>query len=359
MKKHKFLLYPILFLVIVLIVDKVFLLDYFQERFLQTGNPVFYHHRKLLFERIQNDPDVLESKKKLILTLGDSRSYPFSDLAIPESERKEWTVYNFSGPQAVPMYSLYWLERILEKGIKPEIIILSLSPEGFDDSKGMIYDPFLRLGADANFKKKYWKDIPFKDKYEYYIDRLFAFRSIQFDAKLFWERFKSNKLDEYNPDFNQELMILKMSKGEYLAYAAIANVPSKLKKDTERIKSIYLDHFELGETEFGFVERIATLTQENGIHLFILWPRVYPDYRKNYYELGLDKTWWNRIANLDDGRITTTINFNEDTEASCDLYNDASHQSIFCFSGQMESILDRYHGGSGKIKKQILPIDRF
>lgn len=332
------------FLAVVFLLDKVFLLDYFEEKFLQTGNPVFYHHRKTLFERLTRDTEVRSGNKKFLLTLGDSRSYPYSDKALPEDRMDQWSVYNFSGPQAVPMYSLYWLERILAQGIRPQAVILSLSPEAFDDSKGMVYDPFLRLGSDDEFRTRYWDQIPWKDRYEYYVDRIFAFRRLRFDYRLFLERWRSGKMYEYDPALNQEMMILNMGKGEYLAYASVINMPNKLKKDALRIESIYLQGFRLGETQFGFVEKILSVAKAQEIPVVVVWPRVFEDYRKNYVRLNLEENWWKRVESLSKQYGSETINYNREGDGFCDQFNDASHQSIYCFKDQMADVLRKIEG---------------
>lgn len=350
MREKRFLLYPVFFIVLVIFLDKIFLLEFFQERFLQKGNPVFYLHRKLLFGELKNNPAISEGTKKLALVLGDSRSYPFANVGLSVSDQKIWDIYNFSGPQAVPMYSLYWLERILEAGINPRMIVLSLSPEAFDDSKGMIYDPFLRLGSDEKFRTKYWDRIPFEDRYSFYMDRLFVFRSIQFDYKLFFNRLKSKTFHEYHPDTNEDMMILKMGKGEYLAYGAFANVDSKLKKDAIRIQGIYLNKFSLDETQFFFVEKIMELAKKNNSRLVVVWPRVYKEYRKYYYDLDLESRWWNRIETMAKRYDAVPMNFNDDRVGTCDLFNDASHQSVHCFQKIIPRVFT--HGKMEETKNQ-------
>lgn len=346
MKDKKFLLLPVLFFILIILVDKVFLLDYFRNGFLQKGNQVFYLHRNQLFDNLKKDYEKNIQTKKFALALGDSRAYPFSNHGVPEAEKNQWQVYNFSGPQAVPMYSLQWYERITEAGMVPDMVFLALSPEGFDDSKNLIYDPFIRLGMDSKFRDDYWDILPWKAKYNYYVDILFSFRRIQFDFKLFLERFKDGRLREYSPLLNEDMLVLSMGKGEYLAYAAVANVEHKLAKDAKRIRSIYLDNFHLDETQFFYVERLLQLAKKNKSRVYVVWPRVYKDYREGYAELKMEENWWTRIVKMSEVNGAVAINYNDDKESGCDLFNDASHQSIFCFKEQMEDIFSRYRNST-------------
>ncbi|WCL50922.1 DUF1574 domain-containing protein [Leptospira sp. GIMC2001] len=340
MKDKKFLLYPVYFLLVLFIIDKIFLIDFFRKDFIQPGNAMFYFQRNQLQERIKNDPSLEKGNKKLAVALGDSRAYPFSEPGLSEKEKDNWIIYNFSSPQAVPMYSLMRYERLIEDGIVPDLLYVAISPESFDDSKGAIYDPFMRLGMDEKFKKDYWDLIPWSARYDYILGKVFAFYGLKLDFKMLLDRYKYNRMSDYNPEFNEEVMILNLGKGEYLGYATFANNESKLKKDAIRIKNIYLNRFVVDDTQFLFIEKLLALAEKKGTKVFLVWPRVYIDYRESYRELGLDKHWWGKIKSLANEYKAQAIDFN--VESSCDIFNDASHQSIQCFTEQMNYIFDRY-----------------
>ncbi|PJE04523.1 MAG: hypothetical protein CK427_01725 [Leptospira sp.] len=341
MKDKKFLLAPIIFLLILFLVDKIFLLEYFQTKFVQPGNAIFYHHRKVLMKRMLENPIVREHSKKIAIALGDSRAYPFSEPGLPNPEKEKWLIYNFASPQAVPMYAFMQYEKMVQAGFVPDMVYFSVSPEAFDDSKGMIYDPFMRLGMDDDFYNKYKDLIPWEDKYKYWLGKAFVFKSMQIEFKTFIDRFKSKRMQEYDPDFNEDMMVLNIGKGEYLGYATLSNNEKKLKKDAARIKGIYLSKFQLSNTQFIFVEKLLKLAEEKGTKVYLVWPRVYDDYRNAYYELNLDKTWWLKMKQLAEENQATAIDFN--VESSCNFFNDASHQSIQCFLEEMQIILNRFN----------------
>ncbi|TGK05593.1 DUF1574 domain-containing protein [Leptospira langatensis] len=338
--KKKFIYIPFLFLLLVFFADKIFTLDFFQTSFYQEGNPVYYAQRKHLFQRMRSDSSL--GKKELALAFGDSRAYPYSSKTLPSDIAENWTVYNFSGPQAVPAYGFYWFQKILEAGIKPKVVFYVISPEGFDDSKGLLYDPFLRLGADDPFIAKYWGRFSTGDRFDIIKQKLFSIRKVKPGFKLFWNRLTSDKLNLYSPESNHENLILELGNGEQLAYASASNNPSKLEKDALRLKSLYLSGFELGETEFFFVEEFLKLSKENGIKTYLIWPKVYPGYRVGYYELGLEKTWWPRIQELAMKYGASAADMN--TLSACDTYYDASHQSVLCILEQSKILMDDFYG---------------
>ncbi|EPG75820.1 PF07611 family protein [Leptospira fainei serovar Hurstbridge str. BUT 6] len=340
--KRIFIYYPFLFLLFLFCADKIFTLEYFRDSFYQDGNPVYYSQRRSLFQRMLKDPKIQE--RNLAIAFGDSRAYPYSEKALEEKMKKDWVLYNFAGPQAVPAYGLYWLRKSIQAGVKPKVVFYVVSPEAFDDTKGLMYEPFLRLGADEEFIRAYWNNFTLADKLDLLKERIFAYRKVKPSFKLFWSRLTSGDLDEYDPVFNDERIILDMTNGEQMAYATATNNPKKLSKDAIRLKSIYLSGFEVSDTQFFFVEEFLKLSKENGIVAYIVWPRVYDGYRKGYYELGLDKIWWPRIRELANKYDARSVDMN--VANSCDKYYDASHQDIFCIVDQIRLLMNDYYGKS-------------
>lgn len=337
--KKKFIYIPFLFLIFVFFADKVFKLDFFKKSFYQEGNPVYYAQRRALFERMLKDETTRD--KKFAVAFGDSRAYPYSSKTFPPQYQKDWVVYNFAGPQAVPAYGFYWFERMIQEGKKPDAVFYVVSPEAFDDSKGLMYEPFLRLGADDSFIARYWGVLSWADRFDILKERFFTIRKIKPGFKLFWSRLLSGNLNYYLPEHNHENLILEIGNGEQLAYAAANNNPDKLAKDALRLKSIYLSGFELGQTQFFFVEEFLKLAKENGVRVYLIWPKVYDGYRQGYFDLGLDKSWWPRIRELASKYGARAANMNE--LSSCSLYYDASHQSVICIEEQAKMLLEDYY----------------
>ena len=335
--KNRYIYKPVVFLLIFFLLDKIFLLDFFKNDFLQTGNVIYYQHRKMLLERLLVKKD---KEKKLVIAFGDSRAYSFSDLALPEHIKKSWEIYNFAAPQAAPVYSYFMLEKMIEKGIHPDVIFFVISPEGFDDKKRLIHSPFFRLAADEAFIKKYWNEFPAEDKNRYVMDKVFAVQGAEFDLQLFVRRLLGGKMEDYEAGFNQDIMILNLYKGEFLGYTAPFNDEKSLDKHASQLKSIYLNNFSVDETQFRFVEKLYALAKTNNIKVISIWPKVYPGYKQGFDELGLQEKWWKRIVAMSSEYGMLSIDFNK--EAKCNIFYDASHQSVQCIKEQVEILINGY-----------------
>jgi Protein of unknown function (DUF1574) len=311
-----FLYYPLFFFIVLLSVDKIFTIDFFKNNFMQTGNIVYYKHRPLLFEKLKAD----KSEKNLLLAFGDSRAYAYSELAFETNKvRKEkYSIYNFSGPQAVPAYTLFWMEKVIAANLHPK---------------------FLRMGADDDFVLKYWNEIPSDDRQEFLLDKMISFRRLEFNYKLLLERLKSGKLHEYDIRYNSELPLLDISKGSQLAYMSFVNDEKRLESDSLRLKNIYLgSNFKQNDTQYFFTEKVLELAKANNIKVFLIWPRVYKTYRKEYDKLNLKDSFGKRMNDLADKYGMRFYDLN--VVSDCDDFYDASHQSVSCYGKIVNFFVD-------------------
>ncbi|MEM7183400.1 MAG: DUF1574 family protein [Spirochaetota bacterium] len=358
MKKF-YIYYPILFLIFFFLFDKIFLHPLFHKKFVQDGNIVFYVHREQLFARMQKKRNKANTKK-LLVAFGDSRAYPFSKRFMKPEQSKIWDLYNFSGPQAVPAYSYFWLQRMVRAKIVPERIFFVVSPEGFDDKKSLMHKPFLRMASTDEFAIENWSNIPKSDRYEFLVDKLIALRSVDLDYKLFWERWKSDTLLQYDPKYNAKIAVLNLYQGEYFGYTK-AKQKEELERDAQRLANIYFYNFAIHETQFVYTEKLLALAEKHSSKVVVIWPKVYPTYGKKYQflrlkdgsTLNLRKTWGGRMKKLVEKYGMLYIDMNQSSD--CKLFYDASHQSGLCFPKQMQQIFALYEKNESEENKKSEP----
>lgn len=338
MIQSKFLILPLFYLFFLFTLDKLFLFLNPQQNFLQPGHSVFYFRKKqLINEIVENFKSRQASTPKLALVFGDSRSYPFSNFAFSEKSKQNWMIYNFSAPQAVPMYSYEKLEEILSLKIKPDLVVWSLSPESFGKKKGFVISPFFRYGSKD--KWQYWEELTWTERWESLIDELFQIRKFEINPSILLRRISRGKLSEYLPEHNPDLQLHQNFKGEFLMYATLANPTEKLEKDAARISQLYLNHLELGNTQIKYVAKGLELASQNKIPVVLVFPTVYSTYRKGYEKFRIDEVWWKGMEDL--AKKWGAFSFDVEKESDCKVFNDASHQSVFCFPPQMEKIWEK------------------
>jgi hypothetical protein len=338
MKNKKYLLQPLIFLILVFFVDKIFLLDYFQNKMVVNGNSVFYKHRS---DQIKTFAEFQTDLKK-VMVLGDSRSYPISVEALTDSQRGKLTVFNFSSPQAIPAYYLYLWEELKKQNSKVDAVIISISPESFQKEPKLFHTPFLRFGASNEFIQKYKENIPTSALFSLAKDKFLVYPALEWDSKILFTKLFKEGLSGFNKEDNLDIQLLNQSQGAYFRFAVVDNDEEKLIRDTERISQLYLRHFEFGEEEFYFLEELLKDLNKENIKALVVWPKVYPDYYKKYETLKIPDLWWPRILMISERHNAKTLNLNQ--ASNCNIFNDASHQNIFCFQDSVPKMMDLIFG---------------
>lgn len=186
----------------------------------------------------------------------------------------------------------------------------------------------------------YGKTFQSKKNGTFFLDKVFVIRSLELNLSLFSSRLKRGKLREYKSAYNEEFQLINYSKGKYLMYGVQSNPIEKIKKDTVRIGSLYMSSYTPGSSQIPYVEAFLDLAQKNQIKTLVLWPKVYGDYYKYFEKFHIKEVWWEPMEVLAKSYGAHTLNWNK--EGTCDLFNDASHQSAFCFIDQMKEIWVNY-----------------
>ena len=149
-KKRPYLFWPLLLLALAFALDKIILLEPVRERVIPWDKiePLIYESRIDLLEELKADlPEMQEKGLRPGLILGSSRSAEFSNEVIqkyvPGTEN-----YNFSTPMGSPLFHYYFLDKILDEGIRPAYVLLELDPLLLSD-KSMHYT--LAYSLDSGF----------------------------------------------------------------------------------------------------------------------------------------------------------------------------------------------------------------
>nr|HNI25023.1 DUF1574 family protein [Leptospiraceae bacterium] len=152
--KNKFLLYPVFLLLFLFLFDKIFLIEFFKPYIKpDITTHIYYETRNDLLKILGADDEVRTKKKKLMVILGSSRLLYFDAEQLREYY-PDWKIYNFSSAVTTPAYYAYNLEKILEKGIVPDFILLETDPNQFNANSPVFKGSNLTYSFDLPFVLK-------------------------------------------------------------------------------------------------------------------------------------------------------------------------------------------------------------
>ncbi|MBI39177.1 MAG: hypothetical protein CMF59_06235 [Leptospiraceae bacterium] len=347
--------------------DKIFLIPEVRDSFMQPGGMVYYRHRLHQMEKYLNRAED-EKGRRTVVVLGDSRSFGIGTSMAELAGKDDVKVWNFAGPQAVPAYHLFLLERLLQSDRKPDAIILGLSPDALGRNAGIFASPVLNYGIDSEFIKTYHTQIPDRDLDTYANSRRFAVVGMQFSIRTLIRRIRgslssNDRLEKLQP-FLQSQNLSEAEKAKYyaLAQASSENLsiydfhtspqidvldqlggaqyawygvmqPEDLKRETDTLVSLYLEAFTVSEEQMFYLERTMKLLEKAEIPAVVFWPRVNPYLREVYQKEPKISMLWTRVTRLADRYGIATADLNQPEASNCQHYYDASHLSIDCYPG--------------------------
>ena len=107
------------------------------------------------------------------------------------------------------------------------------------------------------------------------------------------------------------------------------------------MKNFYLgNNFKQNETQYFFTEKVLELARANNTKVFLIWPRVYKTYRKEYERLALKESFGKRMTELAEKYGMYFYDLN--TISDCDEFYDASHQSVSCYGKNVNFFVDEF-----------------
>jgi hypothetical protein len=387
---HRFVLYPIFTIALLFVLDKIFLIPEVRDRFIQPGGMFYYAHRKKQLSDLRAYLEKNDSKPVAVV-FGDSRSFAIGDLTAQRGGHNAWRIFNFSGPQAVPGYHYFLAEKIFRGVHRPQYLILSVSPDNFNENSGVFASPVLNYGVDQPFIDENGEHISGEELEAYTVSRRYALMGMQFSLPELIRRSRGSltlSLSGGQPEIPPELMPLAMGlfKGgkneipeearaqaaslfsasiENLAHYSLNDSPrtllldrgsgasyswfgtmgdQQLREETQRLRQIYLARFRRSENQFYYYRKTLELAKLAGVRVVVFQPQVNPYMREMLAENGMMELR-SEIREIAEKHGAAHLDMNELPEARCSNFYDASHLSINCFPGITNLLLTALEKG--------------
>lgn len=358
------------------VADKLFLLPSVRDRFIQPGGMMYYRQRQEQLGLLESHlKKIGKESDQTVIVLGDSRSFGLGKHAALYAGFDRPDVWNFAGPQAVPAYHDFLLEKILSMPNAPRRFVIGLSPDGMTRNAGIFGMPVLTYGVDASWIERNRTMIPAQDYDVYISSRRFALKGMQFSFGTLFSRLRGSwtqpdsdtaleriglRKETLRPEQLELVQKMMTVRNEDLSYYSYERSPHRtilnanggaqmawmgrmsdadLKRETDELVGLYLRHFVVSQEQMYFLERSLRRIHEAGGRAVMFWPAVNPHLRKVYAEEPAISRIWVDARSLAERYGVMTVNFNEPGRLACEDYYDASHLSITCFPAITDTVL--------------------
>lgn len=374
--KLRLLFYPFLFLFLFLL-DKIFLIETVRDHFIQPGGMLYYRQRKEQLEILKEFEKTKSKQTSLIIVLGDSRSFGLGMEVAKYLNYTDLSIWNFSGPQAVPAYYFYITSKLLDFS-KPDYFYIGISPDAFNRNTGIFGSPVLVYGVDENFVQEYQTLIPKKDLNTYRKSKTYALLGLQFSLKTLLKRIKGTLfpsnlktyLKKYNIEYrllteeekrilqtlysfqeenlsfyiyyeSPQRMLLNYTQGaQYAWFGKMSD--EELKTETESLYNFYIKNFTISYEQFIFFEFLLEKISLSKSKAIIFFPKVNPYLKKIYQNSKEIQYVQNTIKNIAKKHKFLVLDLNQE-ELSCNDFYDASHLSVSCFPEILKILVTNHY----------------
>lgn len=355
--KRWYLLIPVFPVLLVFLVDKVAGLDSVKKYTQNDATYLYYDYKWEMLEELK----VYEQKRqqgekvppKLLIVIGSSRLLYYNY----ESFRRNfplWEVYNFSAPVNSPAYYAFMLERILETGVRPDLVLMETDPFQFNENSPGFQKSNLGFTFDLRFILSNFNLFE-RDEVSGFLARtLFHGYRYKPDLAAAIDRARKpdsrmlialNELDRYQRENNGNGKSIIPKENWYERdYASLA-VTSKMTTGW-----IY-GNYEMSDRQWTFFENAISLLKENQIDLILIRPQVSrpmtallrgsPEIQKatEYWQKQLESYGLtDRLLDLSDG-----------DPFYCNVYVDGSHMAQECYDPMLTAVMDLHESRQDEI----------
>lgn len=344
MLKARFLFYPVFLLVFLFFVDSIFRIPYVQIITKIDLTAVNYKAKAEFLEQlIQKKPGVGQNKsKKIMLILGSSRLLYFDHDELV-SFYPEWEIYNLSSAVTTPAYYDYQLSKILDAGIKPDLVIMETDPNQFNQnsvfkSSNLTYS--FELGYVLSNIQLFGKDYA-----SFYLGRkLFAVGTYKPYLDQMWKNYN-------NPYLANAFEMHKATHDYILSHngnglSPVDNFMEKnsnaLLQTSHRTLDWLFASYQRSGMQFRFYENILSRLRQESIKVVVVWPLSSPDFESLMEKESLVGVWEKEVNEITSKYQYSILKLKDDPSYSCNAFADGGHVAKDCYRGLMRSILLEY-----------------
>jgi hypothetical protein len=343
MLKNKFLLYPVVLMIVLFCIDKVLLLDSIKKYIKSDFTYIYYESREDVFNLILADKEIAAREKKFMIILGSSRLLYF-DMQEMKDFYPDWIIYNLSSAVTTPAYYYYYLEKLLDHGIFPDYVLLESDPNQFNENSPVFKGSNLTYSFDLPFVVRNL-DLFGKDNFSFYLGKsLFAVGKNKPYLDTAYKRYK-------NPDFGSISAMQDLTK-EYLLKNrgnAISLVDVFVEKNYAMLEStsrrtldwVYAA-YKPSEMQYAFYEKILQKLHEKKITTVIVWPQSSPPMQKLIKQAPFTEDWKTRVISINQKYGFVLRDMDNTDDYTCNTFVDGGHIAKDCYRPFLRYVMSEY-----------------
>ncbi len=344
MSGKKFLYYPVFLFFVLIGIDSLFRLPYVQLLAKLDLTAINYKAKKDLLQTIIDKKDEIQNQpnKKLMIVLGSSRLLYFDHKEL-QSFYPDWEIYNLSSAVTTPAYYDYQLTKLLDAGIRPDLIVMETDPNQFNQNS-VFKSSNLTYSFDFLYVLENL-DLFGKDHFSFFLGRtLFAVGTFKPYLDQMWRNFRNPNLENFRGMYDSTYNHILTNNGHGLSPIDdyVEKDANSLQLTSHRTLDWLFASYVPSKMQYGFYEKILSRIQKEKIKTIVIWPTSSPNFEALMEKEPLVSEWERSIDSLSAKYEQTIFKLKKDPSYSCNAFADGGHVAKECYRTLMRSILLEY-----------------
>ncbi|MBL8021462.1 MAG: DUF1574 family protein [Leptospirales bacterium] len=349
--ERKLFFFPLLLFFAAFILDKQLYIGGFEETFLRTATFLNYEHKVDMLDELAVYLQT-PGRRKALVVLGNSRTMSFENSYF-DSKYKDWILFNFSVPGGTSDYFLYLTEEMKARGIHPDMVVLTVTPQGFNETPAVPMDEVLISGLPFRFIVKHVGDFKTDDLMNYAAKKLFWNYRYRPKAEVIISRLEQHErgLRVFRQFRYQTATALHNNRGSvpFQFQGIPAQNEDFLLLHAKNTWNDFFRPYKLSTGQVNFTEKTIQLLRGQNIPTLMLWARVQKNLRNMKETVVVTPSgepprtvrglWQPRIQAIAAKYSVRFVDMNYGNTMTCDHFYDSSHLAQVCFPEFTDAIM--------------------
>lgn len=338
---------PVIFFLFIFLADKLLLIP--AVRKCCSKNRIEYFYEDSLNDKMPDLDKMKQAKdsgRKIAVNFGSSMSFGYyyldqsdesyrkqnpapGDLVVAKSSARpgKWYVLNLAYPNATAITHFVRFHQLLNRGIKPDLVLIEFSPATFN-SGSPVLDDEIRNAMPTGFALRHGLQVPVAHLWTNLSSRLI--QSLRYKPGT-----PDKNLDRYIGRFQNHFRISDLDRkiNKPVSYSPGEESPARKSVDLLQLHEMQklFQFYKPDDNLVKYIKLIVNYTREEGIPLILWNPRIHPKAESIVYSKK-NTSEWNKLVKDVTKSGAIYIDFNDPDAMRCNRFIDTFHLGVSCFS---------------------------
>ncbi|MCE9500385.1 MAG: DUF1574 domain-containing protein, partial [Leptospira sp.] len=305
---------------------------------------IYYESKEELFKILVQNEKSGKREKKLMILLGSSRLLYFDAKDLSDFY-PDWDIYNFSSAVTTPAYYSYYLEKILDAGIRPDLILMETDPNQFNANTPIFRNSNLTYSFSLPFVLKH-ASVFGKENISFYLGKfLFASSKNKPYIATAYKRLTDSRFMALAAMGEITRKFLLDNKGN--ALSPIENYVEKdfgvLDATSKRTMDWLFSSYKESEMQYTFYEMNLERIKKENIPLLVVWPQSSLPMQKMMKNSFAVQKWKSRVDLVSQKFGFQIQDMDSTDQYYCNSFADGGHIAKDCYHPFMRYVVAMYY----------------